>query len=64
MQSGGSEGCCFYFTGRAETQVWLTFAVKCGYLDPQIGRELYKPYDHILGKRVNMIRRPDQWLLR
>lgn len=48
----------------AETQVWLTFAVKCSYLDPQVGRELYKSYDHILGKLVNMIRRPDQWLLR
>ena len=29
----------------AETQVWLEFAVQCGYLEPEIGRELYTTYD-------------------
>jgi four helix bundle protein len=27
----------------AETQVWIEFAVNCKYLDPETGRELYKP---------------------
>ena len=47
----------------AETQVWLEFAVKCGYLDAQVGRELYTTYDNILGKLVNMILHPEQWVI-
>lgn len=47
----------------AETQSWLEFAVKCGYLDAATGRELYQSYDHILGKLVNMINRPSPWLM-
>ena len=39
----------------AETQTWLEFAVKCNYLLPETGRELYQTYDQILGKLVNMI---------
>lgn len=45
----------------AETQVWLEFAVKCGYLDRAVAAELYTTYDHILGKLVNMLTRPEQW---
>ena len=47
----------------AETQVWLEFAVKCEYLDAEIGRELYATCDGILGKIVNLIRNPEPWLL-
>ena len=47
----------------AETQVWLEFAVKCGYLETDVGRELYTTYDHILGKIVNMILHPEQWVI-
>ena len=47
----------------AETQVWLEFSVKCGYLDAEAGRELYATYDHILGKLVNMIIHPEQWVI-
>lgn len=47
----------------AETQTWIEFAVKCGYLEDTIGRELYQTYDHILGKLVNMIRRPEHWTI-
>ena len=45
----------------AETQVWLEFSVKCNYLDAETARELYTTCDHIQGKLVNMIRRPEQW---
>lgn len=45
----------------AETQVWLEFAVKCGYLDREFAAELNTMYDHILGKLVNMLTRPEQW---
>jgi four helix bundle protein len=47
----------------AETQTWIEFAVKCGYLDRTTGRELYAAYDNILGKLVTMIRRPEQWTI-
>ena len=48
----------------AETQTWLEFAVNCKYLDAETGRTLYKTYDQIIGKLVNMIRNPDPWLLK
>ncbi|MBD2580148.1 four helix bundle protein [Oscillatoria sp. FACHB-1406] len=47
----------------AEVQVWLKFAVKCGYLELNTGRELYGTYNHILGSLVKMINQPEQWLL-
>jgi four helix bundle protein len=31
----------------AKTQTWLEFAVKCGYLEPEVARELYTAFDHI-----------------
>ena len=48
----------------AETQTWIQFAVQCGYLSPEIGRNLYQTYNHILGKLVTMINHPEQWTLR
>jgi four helix bundle protein len=47
----------------AETQTWLEFAVKCNYLTPETGRELYRTYNQILGILVNMINNPSDWLL-
>ncbi len=47
----------------AETQTWLEFAVKCGYLNTDTSRELYRTYDAILGKIVNMINHPSPWLM-
>src|SRR5207249_768741 len=32
-------------TEAAETQVWLEFAVSCGYLSSDIGQELHQTYD-------------------
>ena len=45
----------------AETQVWLAFSVKCGYLSREVGSALYTAYDEIIGKLVNMIRHPEDW---
>ena len=47
----------------AETQVWIQYAVKCGYLDDDTGRELYREYDAILGTLVGMINHTDTWIL-
>jgi four helix bundle protein len=47
----------------AETQVWVEFSVKCGYLETHAGRELYETYNQILGGIVKMINNPDTWIL-
>ncbi len=48
----------------AETQVWLRFAVNCGYLSDSDALHLHQIYDRILGKLVNMINNPSPWILR
>jgi four helix bundle protein len=47
----------------AETQTWIKFAVDCGYLDSEIGSDLHKSYDFVIGKLVNIIRNPEPWVL-
>ena len=47
----------------AEVQVWLKFAVKCGYLDIEQGRQIYAQYNQILASLVTMIKDPKNWLL-
>ena len=47
----------------AETQVWLEFAVQCGYLEVEAAQELSTSYDTILGKIVTLINNPQPWLL-
>ena len=48
----------------AETQAWLEFAFKSGYLDQKLRDELDDAYDHIMGKLVNMLTRPEQWAIK
>ena len=48
----------------AETQVWLEYAVKCGYVDRQQARQLHRTYDNIIGKLVTMANQPGAWLLK
>ena len=47
----------------AGTQTWLEFAVKCGYLNAQDGRALFKVYDEIIAMLVTMINHPNAWVL-
>ena len=47
----------------AETQVWITFAVKSQYLDVETGRKLYGEYNRIIGIIVKITNRPNKWLL-
>jgi four helix bundle protein len=47
----------------AETQTWLQFAVKCGYLSAREARTLYRDYDAIIGMLVSMLTHQDQWKL-
>ena len=47
----------------AEAQVWIEFAVKCGYLDRHRAEGLYKSYEEILRTLVGMITHPETWIL-
>lgn len=47
----------------AETQTWIEFSVRCGYLSKDEGNTIFKIYDNILGKIVNMIIKPKVWLM-
>ena len=47
----------------AETQVWIEFAVKCGYLDRECAIPLYKQYDEVLRMIVSMINHPESWVI-
>jgi four helix bundle protein len=47
----------------AESQVWIEFAVKCGYLERKRATELYRAYDQILRMLVAMINRPESWII-
>jgi four helix bundle protein len=46
-----------------ETQVWLEFSVKCGYLSREKAANLYRAYDGILATLVGMTNHPDSWTL-
>jgi four helix bundle protein len=50
-------------TEAAETQVWLEFAVKCGYLNADAARPLYQAHDEALRTIVGMINHPETWVL-
>lgn len=47
----------------AETQVWLEFSVKCGYLEREQAAVLYRQYDEIISTLVGMICYPETWIL-
>jgi four helix bundle protein len=47
----------------AETQTWLEFSVKCGYLHRDAVIPLYESYEEILKMIVAMINHPDQWVI-
>lgn len=47
----------------AETQTWLEFAVRCEYLAPDVGRDLFKSYHEVISMLVVMINNADSWAL-
>jgi four helix bundle protein len=47
-----------------ETQVWIEFAHRCGYIDATTAGRLDKMYDQIMGQIVKMIDSPDKWIIR
>lgn len=47
----------------AETQVWLEFAVRCEYMQPEEAREIYQTYEEIIRMIVSMTKNPNLWLI-
>ena len=47
----------------AETQTWVEYSVRCGYLTAKDGRQIHRTYDRIIGKLVKMQSNPAPWLL-
>lgn len=47
----------------SETQTWIEFAVKCGYLKRDIGLELFDVYEGILARLVKMIFDSKSWVI-
>jgi len=46
-----------------ETQVWLEFALECGFLDKETTKSLDERYEKIQGQIVRMINNADKWLI-
>jgi four helix bundle protein len=44
-----------------ETQVWLRFAEKCGYLEDEARTELDTAYRAIIAQIISMIDNADKW---
>jgi len=47
----------------AETQVWLEFAITCGYLDAEVGQEIFHQYRIILAAAARLIQQADAWVV-
>jgi four helix bundle protein len=47
----------------AETQSWLEFALRCGYINQEAFDELDRVYEKISGGLVNMMSHADQWCI-
>jgi four helix bundle protein len=48
-------------TEAAETQVWIEFSVKSGYLPSEQADAIGRQYENIQGKVVIMLNHPEQW---
>ncbi len=47
----------------AETQTWIAFAIRCQYLDRQIGNDLHQTYDRIIATLINLSHNAKTWTL-
>jgi four helix bundle protein len=47
----------------AECQVWIQFAVKCGYVDPVVAKKLFSACDEVIRMFVSMRVNASDWVL-
>lgn len=45
----------------AETQVWLEFAYKCGFITEEVFNKYLDDYEHIISMIIKMISNPKKW---
>ncbi|MCU0552280.1 MAG: four helix bundle protein [Leptolyngbya sp. Prado105] len=50
-------------TEAAATQVWIEFAVLCGYLDAEMGQELHHEYQQVLAELARLIEHSAAWVV-
>jgi four helix bundle protein len=50
-------------TEAGETQVWLEFAVHCGYLPQAKAKSLYHSHNEVISMLVSMINHSTPWLM-
>ena len=48
----------------AETQVWLEFSRKCGYLSDDRAHEMNAVYEHVISCLIKMIQNADDWTIK
>lgn len=48
----------------AETQTWIEFASRCGYLAAADAESLAEEYERICSQLVVMVENPDDWTIR
>jgi four helix bundle protein len=51
-------------TEAAETQVWIEFSHRCGYIDDDSARRLDGGYDHVIAQLITIMESPDKWIIR
>lgn len=47
----------------AETQTWLEFSVKCGYLQRDLGKRLFSEYEEVISMLATMGNNPKPWVM-
>jgi hypothetical protein len=47
----------------SETQTWIEFSRRCGYLTTEQSAQLDEAYEAILGQLVVMVNQPEKWVV-
>ena len=48
----------------AETQTWLEYSVRCGYLDREEAKPIFLEYEEVLAMLFSMANNSDQWVIK
>jgi len=50
-------------TEASETQIWLDFSYRCGYITVSKEIELFERYEKLIAQFITMINNPDKWII-
>ncbi|MCX6353686.1 MAG: four helix bundle protein [Candidatus Aureabacteria bacterium] len=51
-------------TEAAETQVWIEFSRRCGYLNDDDAKRLDECYNHCIAQIITMLENADKWIIK